>query len=887
MDDVTRLPDEASRKTGRGTVADRDRRTSGTEVDARALGTSTSVPGKRFEPGTLFAGRFRIVAPLGKGGMGEVYRAEDLKLGQTVALKLLPLEVATDPGRLAQFHNEVRIARTISHKNVCRTYDIGDADGTHFLTMEYVDGEDLASLLRRIGRLPQDKAVDVARQICAGLAAAHERGILHRDLKPANVMLDGEGHVRLTDFGLAAVAGTVEDVRTGTPAYMSPEQLAGREVTARSDIYSLGLVLFELFTGKRAFEAKSLQDLLRLHESDSVATPTSLVRDLDPAIERAIMRCLEREPARRPASAFGVSAALPGGDQLAAAIAAGETPSPEMVAAAGETSAVEAGTGLALVALTFAMLVALALISDRLSVIQRIPFPRSTDSLRDRAQETIERIGYPETPYDSTYAWSLSREYLNYASRRSASADPWTALPTGWTGTATFWYRTAPTLLVSSSNNFLPSPTDPPLTTTGMRFIRLDPMGRLREFQAVPPQIDDAQTASAQADWTPLFSAAGIDQARFHPVEPRWLPGSFADARVAWEGPFPEVPDATARIEGAAYRGKPIFFSLIGPWRSAARDAAAPTQSLTSVIGTIATLIGDLVIVASALLARRHLRSGRGDRRGAFRMAAIVFVSDTVGMLFHARHYGSFEVESYRFLDIASGSLLSAAVLWLLYLAFEPYVRRFWPQLLIGWSRLLAGDIRDPLVGRDVLVGVAAGIAIALLYTLRLIVPHLAGSTPIPQLPVPVILLGPRYAISTVLLGVLRAVRTTLEVFSIVIFLKIVLRRTPLVIAASMLVLLPLSLAGTFANEHLAIELVISVTSIVLGLALLLRFGLLSLLVTFYTFLTLESFPATTDFARPYAGAVAVLMLAIAGVSMYGYYASRAGQPLFGRTLLD
>src|SRR3954469_11463312 len=204
----------------------------------------------RFPPGTLFAGRFRIVAPLGRGGMGEVYRADDLRLGQTVALKLLPDALAPDAGRLAQFHNEVRVARTIAHRNVCRTYDIGDADGRPFMTMEYVDGEDLASLLRRIGRFPQEKALEVARQICAGVAAAHERGVLHRDLKPANVMIDGEGHVRLTDFGLAMIAtagsdpksGSDPDIRAGTPAYMAPEQLAGREVTSRSDIYGLGLI---------------------------------------------------------------------------------------------------------------------------------------------------------------------------------------------------------------------------------------------------------------------------------------------------------------------------------------------------------------------------------------------------------------------------------------------------------------------------------------------------------------------------------------------------------------------------------------------------------------------------------------------------------------------
>ena len=175
--------------------------------------------------------------------MGEVYRAEDLRLGQSVALKFLPPAVAEDPQRLAQFHHEVRIARQVSHRNVCRVYDIGEDHGRVFLTMELIDGEDLAGLLKRVGRFPEERATEIARQICAGLAAAHDCGVLHRDLKPANVMLDADGRVRITDFGLAGLAGSFTDIRSGTPAYMAPEQLAGREVTERSDIFSLGLVL--------------------------------------------------------------------------------------------------------------------------------------------------------------------------------------------------------------------------------------------------------------------------------------------------------------------------------------------------------------------------------------------------------------------------------------------------------------------------------------------------------------------------------------------------------------------------------------------------------------------------------------------------------------------
>ena len=219
----------------------------------------------RFVSGTLFAGRYRIVGLLGRGGMGEVYRADDLMLGQPMALKFLPEQLQDDPDRRERLFGEVRLARQVSHPAVCRVYDVGEADGQPFLSMEYVDGEDLASLLRRIGRLPRDKALEIARQICAGLAAAHDRDVLHRDLKPENVMLDGRGKVRITDFGLAMLAESLrgDDVRSGTPAYMSPEQLAGREATVRSDVYALGLVLYELFTGRRAFGGKSAVELAR------------------------------------------------------------------------------------------------------------------------------------------------------------------------------------------------------------------------------------------------------------------------------------------------------------------------------------------------------------------------------------------------------------------------------------------------------------------------------------------------------------------------------------------------------------------------------------------------------------------------------------------------
>ncbi len=299
--------------------------------------SSDALDGAQFIPGTMLAGRYRIVGLLGRGGMGEVYRAEDLKLGQPVALKFLSKEVTDRADRLARFHQEVRLARQVSHPNVCRVHDIAETGGQHFLSMEYIDGEDLASLLRRIGRLPSDKALELARQLCAGLAAAHDCKVLHRDLKPANVLIDGRGRAHLADFGLANLTDQRRDTReiAGTPGYMAPEQQEGREVTTRTDVYALGLVLYEMFTGQRALTV----------DGAPPASPSTHIPDLDPAIERVIVRCLERDPARRPASAFAVAAALPGGNPLAAMLAAGETPSPDLVAAAGEAGTLSPAVG--------------------------------------------------------------------------------------------------------------------------------------------------------------------------------------------------------------------------------------------------------------------------------------------------------------------------------------------------------------------------------------------------------------------------------------------------------------------------------------------------------------------------------------------------------------
>ena len=370
--------------------------------------SSVSLPGEGFAPGTVLAERYRIVGLIGRGGMGEVYRADDLKLGQAVALKFLPERLASDRTWIDRFYSEVRLARQVSHPNVCRVYDVGEIDGRHYLSMEYVDGEDLASLLRRIGRIGGDKGLEIARQLCAGLAAAHDRGVLHRDLKPSNVMIDGRGRARVTDFGLA-VSGdeqqTAGDI-SGTPAYMSPEQLAGEPATVQSDLYALGLVLYELFTGKKAFEAATLAEWKRKHGQDPPAPPSSVAREMDPLIERVILRCLEKDPRERPRSALAVAATLPGGDPLAAALAAGETPSPEMVAAAGRVAAMNPAAAWVCLLLVVAGAAAAAFLSPRTSIHGMTALEKSPEILANRAREMVSRLGYGERPRDTALRFS-------------------------------------------------------------------------------------------------------------------------------------------------------------------------------------------------------------------------------------------------------------------------------------------------------------------------------------------------------------------------------------------------------------------------------------------------------------------------------------------------
>ena len=716
----------------------------------------------RFLPGTQITDRYRIVSLAGRGGMGEVYRADDLQIGEPVALKFPLWDFRDDQQQSKRFYAEVRSARQVTHPSVCQVYDVGEFEGETFISMEYIDGEDLKSLLHRIGRLSHEKAIELGSQICNGIAAAHAKGVLHRDLKPSNVMIDGKGRARITDFGLAYLPEKESrvDQNAGTPAYMAPEQLLNSETNVQSDLYSLGLILFELFTGQYAHPSGSMADLVQLHERKSgPIRPSDLIDQLDPAVDVAIRRCLDSDPGERPKTAASVAAMLTMGNPLYTDDSTGDPPSPELLATFGERGLLSPTIASLMVAAVFAGLISLLLLSGTSRRLNISPLPHP-EILQQDARWTIEQFGYSTDLPDCADWASGFMEQKRYDVSNSCPV---------------FWYRQSPAPLIGTQIPLEAKPAnygtivdlkDPPWTQPGMIALTLTSdcskaarHATLKSFRAIPLQQRTQVTEDPPVDWKAWFGEEiiGFDLEKLQPAKWRSTPPDAFDQQFAWEGearmtnvsgkalaagitphtsapispaaialprttddhsPSREEPsllsqDSTPQriyVEAASYRGRPTYFHVMTQ-AEFDEEVTPPTEAKTkgTKTGFGLQLSNVLTVLAIAFFARRNWRLRRCDRAGAAKIATFVLAGQMFGWLCLTSH--TFAASEYFLVREGLKSAIgSAFTAWVVYLALEPFVRMHVPNLLVSWSRLIDGKWHDPIVGRDILFALAAAV---------------------------------------------------------------------------------------------------------------------------------------------------------------------------------
>ncbi len=844
---------------------------------------------RNFSPGAMIANRYRIVDLLGRGGMGEVYRAEDTRLGLTVALKFLPADFASHPDWLARMYQEVRSARQVTHPNVCRTFDITEADGDHFISMEYVPGENIKSLLRQIGRFPQDKALDISRQICAGLAAAHARGVLHRDLKPANIMLDDEGRVKITDFGLAGTITEIhpDEIRSGTPAYMAPEQLTGKECSVQSDIYALGLVLYELYTGRPAFQADTMAEFARQKEKTQPSAPSSIIKNLDPEVERVILNCLNAVPQNRPASVLAVAAELPGGDLLSAALAAGQILSPDLIASVEKSGELRPALTIAGFALFLFLLLSTILLSPVGHPFSQAQATKSPQILADKAHQLVENISPGFRLADDAFGFvdHLKVDFFTPLPDTNAHFCYW--YPPGEVPVE-FWFRAGSHPLVPSDpmnvvfTNSQVGPADPKPNQPGTVNLVLNLKGNLLGFEAVPDLLSSPSSPAPPPDWSAFFSLAGLDEKKFKPASTLLLPRVWTDRRQAWVGKITPDSDQEIRVEAGVFRNHPVFFAVVrhDPGPSLKSYFMDPETRRTSVAGLRNFFLVILVLV-SLPLTRINLVCGRSDPRGAFRLAALVFLVRTIVWFLQTHFISPIGLQAQLFALELVGNLAEAVLVYLFYMALEPFIRQFWPQSIISWSRLLTGKIRDPLIGQNILLGSILGVFWALIFQLdRLITPlfGLPVREPIRSAFFYIPLLGPRPCVAFYLDTFCEAIYEGLLLLLIIALLRALLHRSRVAGILAALLIAPLYVP--FGSHPLVSWILIGGGCVGLAVWGLIRFGLVPIVTAVFLCMILLHTPLTLNMKNWFADVSLFALFVTLAVGLFGFVFSRSRNPL-------
>lgn len=813
-----------------------------------------------FSTGDVVAERYRIVSRLGEGGMGRVYRAEDMRLHQTVALKFLPRLHMLDPSWRGRVEREVKLAREVAHPHVCRLYDLGEIDGLPCISMEYVDGEDLGSLLRRVGRVTGQRAIDLARQICAGLAAAHVHGVLHRDLKPANVMIDGKGLARLTDFGLAVQIGQVDraEIRAGTPRYMAPEQLAGIEVSERSDLYSVGLVLYELFTGQPAFTADNPAQYLKLHRTEDPPEPSKIVSTIDPQVEAVILACMAKDPAKRPPSALHVAAALPGGDLLASAIDAGQIPTREMLAAAAAVGSIRPRAVPWLAAGAVVLFVLAVLIGRGSHPIAQHGGALAPDILRERAREVIRGAGYPsiQTECEGRFVFAGDLD----APQGEPVRNGWIhALPHYSVTSLLYVYRewkpTGTTNVsvrfpfVSSSRSIIACEAP-----AGGMIVVLDGRGRLLHFESRRAASPENSASESPPDWAAIAKLSTLPSAAFaqHAADASTA-GMTAGSRdwVQVQG-TDAADELLVQLKSSA--GQLRYFTLCPANANGVGDAtSSDSRRRLASLGRNGVFL--LLLFAALPAAWRNLKR-RGDVGGAVRLGATVVLLRLTGQLLSIQSVADGPASVEKITTAVASSLCEGAILAIFYLALECAARRYWPRVLGSWSRLLAGHVRDPIVGRDVLIGCVVGAFWGLLVMVDRQLPIWLGWSAREQARLARgldSLLGARFALDGALDSVISGLYQGLTALMLLVVFKWLVGRKTWLIMGLTWCLATVMYAPNATHPFTAWTLM-AIGGVGVAVVVLMRFGLVTLLTGLLLVGMIGTFPILLDAGSWYAG---------------------------------
>ncbi|MFQ5526384.1 MAG: serine/threonine-protein kinase [Thermoanaerobaculia bacterium] len=850
-----------------------------------AAGDSARRSPLRLTPGKLIGDRYRIVTRLGGGGMSEVYRADDTRIGRYVALKF-PLTSSADPSWSWRLVGEVEMAQSVSHPNVCRVHELGQHGKDVFVSMEFIDGDSLRRILsRNIGALSNEEKLRIAHDLCAGLAAIHDQRILHRDLKPENVMLNSSGRAVITDFGIASYAGGVTDRRSGTPAYIAPEIHAGEPPTPKSDLYSLCLVLYELFTGRLPFEAESDDDRLQLQKTGALALPDP--ERIDPAIRKAVVRGLAPTAEDRFESAVDLAAALPPSPEMAATAKQRRIVAPETLLVAPQ-SRLHRPTAWGLLAVALLALPLVAILGSAVQPSQEVAEGEPPVVLASRARDTLRQLGFDSPLKGSQHGYAFEPPDASHPSASDSGALTQLA-------PVRFWYRQSPERLIPIG---LASPfssyDDPPARSAGTVGVHLDSKGRLLRLDALPPRSDNRSGGAPDVapDWEALFTVSGLDSTEFRQVPPAWTPVTFADRRRAWLGFHPDRDDLPIRVEAATFQGLPVGFRVFAGVAPASDTVLIkrPWRAATAIGRMLLALWFCAGLIAAVQFARRNLRRRTADRPAAFRVAMVVFIARILVWLLGSSHLPvSADIELLQ--AGLARSLLAAALVWILYVALEPTVRSLWPERAASWVRLLYGHFRDALVGRDLLIGVVFGLAALLWAQLYLAVPGWLGlSTPRPGSQSPLLwqigqnnvqilcesLGGAARALAMGIFTVVHAMIVALFGVIGLALLRLVLRQAWLSRTTALLLLTLLTLPS---DGHPAAAVIAAAVSSALWLTVVIRFGFLATVTATIIAWLLSSLPMTYATGAWTTGISASTLLVALAVTLWGFVAALDRQP--------